>query len=369
MSTVDVCILGDGPVGCALALALQGRGLDVALVGTGSRQALGTPRTPAQALRPIALSHGSRLILERLGAWSRLEASGATPIRDIHVSEAQAFGQTRLSAADMGLPALGHVVAYESIAPALAAGIDPGKGVLLAAEPPPSARLTVHAEGVPQGEVSIRDYQQEAIVGLVECDRPASGTAYERFTASGPLAMLPFGRGYGMVWSRPAGDAQRLLQAPERAFLDELQSAFGLRAGRFVRAGERAAFPMLLRRRHDPAHAGQISIGNAAQTLHPVAGQGLNLGLRDAWELAGRLVDGSTRESLGSEAFARGYARARAADVGSVVKVTDLLATLYVRQDPLSALLRRGAMTLLDTVPPARRFLARRMIFGASAWP
>jgi 2-octaprenyl-6-methoxyphenol hydroxylase len=362
----DVHVAGDGPVGCALALALQGSGLSIALSGDMAAGTAAAQQRAGAAVRPIALSYASRLILERLGTWSGLRS---TPIEDIHVSEAGAFGQTRISRQDLAVPALGYVSAYDDIAPAIAAALDRSRTVCLPRGARPTATLTVHAEGVPAGDAVYKDYAQEAVVALVHADTPARGVAYERFTRQGPLALLPHARGYGLVWSHRRGTADTLLQAADAEFLAQLQSAFGNRAGRFVAVAERAAFPMALRYSACRARAGEISIGNAAQTLHPVAGQGLNLGLRDAWELAQRLRAATGREAIGSAAFADEYARARRLDARATIRMTDLLASLYVRDDPLSALLRRGAMTVFDLLPPARRLLARRMVYGASAWP
>jgi 2-octaprenyl-6-methoxyphenol hydroxylase len=363
----DVCILGDGPVGCALALALQGSALSVAWVGsTQPADARHTGGAAQAALRPIALSYASRLILERIGAWQGLRC---TAIEAIDVSEAGAFGRTHISRGDLSIPALGYVTGYDDIAPAIAAAITPlGLAIFPRGEAPP-ARLVVHAEGTPGTAATGKDYHQEAVVAQVRTEPPARGTAYERFTREGPLALLPCGDAYGLVWSRTAGRAGALLQASEAGFLAQLQEAFGHRAGRFVEVGERAAFPLALRYRPERARAGEISIGNAAQTLHPVAGQGLNLGLRDAWELACRLRAAQDPQAIASAAFADAYARSRRLDTRSIIGLTDLLATLFVRRGLLPAAFRSSAMTLLDLLPPARRLLARRMVFGASAWP
>jgi 2-octaprenyl-6-methoxyphenol hydroxylase len=358
---VDVAILGAGPVGCALALALQGSGASVALLG---RPALSVAAEPAtRAFRPLALSYASRLILERLAAW---EGLATTPIEEIHVSQSGGFGRTRISSADAGVPALGYVTGYADVAAHLAGAVDASLR-WPASSPKPQARLVVHAEGAADHAMASKDYGQVAIVAAVECELPAGHVAWERFSAEGPIALLPHQGGYGLVWSRSSEAAASLMEMGDTGFLAELQAAFGRRAGRFVRTGARSATPLALRYRASRSPAGEIHIGNAAQTLHPVAGQGLNLGLRDARELAD-LIRASPADALGSPAFAERFARTRRLDARATIRATDLFATLYVRRDPLSAVLRGAALAALDVIPPARRVFARRMIFGASAW-
>jgi 2-octaprenyl-6-methoxyphenol hydroxylase len=351
----DVAIVGAGPVGCALALALKGSGLRVALVGRAREPS-------ARAVRPIALSHASRLVLERVGAW---EGLATTPIETIHVSQSGAFGRTRISRDDLGLPALGYVAGYDEISMHLAGCAAGELGAV--ADTPPAARLVVHAEGSPGSGAIEKDYGHAAIVTVVESDTPVPNTAWERFTSEGPLALLPLGRAYGVVWSRKTSAAAQTMDANDAQFIDALQAAFGTRAGRFRSVGPRASVPLALRYSAIRAHPGELRIGNAAQTLHPVAGQGLNLGLRDAWDLA-RLLRDVPPDTLGSANLAERYARARNVDARATIRATDLLATLYVRRDPFAAALRGAALTALDVFPPARRAFARRMIYGASAW-
>ncbi len=357
----DIAILGAGPVGCALALALQGSGFDVVLV-TGSPAASQDPSAARAPLRPVALSYASRIILERVGAWDGLDA---TPIEQIHVSQAGRFGRTKILREELGVPALGYVTDYGTVAAHLARCVNGTVRTLT--DSAPRARLVVHAEGSVRGKVVEKDYGHSAIVAVVESDRSAHGVAWERFTAEGPLALLPLGESYGMVWSRSNAAAAALMTLGDREFLDALQAAFGNRAGKFVALSTRSATPLSLRCRAGGSEAGEAHIGNAAQTLHPVAGQGLNLGLRDAWELA-TLLRASSREALGSAALAAKFARARRMDAQATIRATDLMATLYVRGDPLSSALRGMALTALDIFPPARKSFARRMIFGASAW-
>jgi 2-octaprenyl-6-methoxyphenol hydroxylase len=352
---VDVLVRGAGPVGCVLALALLESGKSVAVQGR---------RTNAEnlplPLRPIALSHASRLILERVGAWRRL---APTPIETIHISQQGAFGRTRLSAADAGVPALGYVVDYESLLNALLARLDIS-GIRIRQEPA-AAPLVVHSEGT-ASELQEKSYRQEAIVALVTSRPAAAGTAWERFTPEGPLALLPLGGRYCVVWGMAPGRAQELCDAPEADFLAALARAFGRRAGEFTAAGERSRAPLGLRVRPSRVGVREAYVGNAAQTLHPVAGQGLNLGLRDAWDLAQVLRDAQDPGEAG--VLAR-FAAMRRLDAMATVRVTDFLAGAFLGANPLAGLMRGIGLTALDTCLPVRRFFARRMIYGTSALP
>jgi 2-octaprenyl-6-methoxyphenol hydroxylase len=348
----EIAILGAGPVGCVLALLLQRDRQSIALVG---RQ-----RAEPASLRPIALSHASRLILERAGAWDGL---APTPIERIHVSQQGGFGRTELRAADAGVPALGYVIDYRDLMAVLRRRIaEAGIGM---ADERSECALTVHAEGAAT-EVKEKHYRQEALVSLVTTRPVVSGTAWERFTAEGPLALLPLGGRLCAVWGMSPGRAQALCEAPEAVFLEALQQAIGGRAGDVVAAQERSRVPLALRVRRSRIGERAAFIGNAAQTLHPVAGQGLNLGLRDAWDLAQVLHDA---EDPGAASVLQRFAALRRLDAASTVRVTDFLAGAFLGHDPVAGLMRGIGLTALDICLPARRFFARRMIFGASALP
>ncbi len=373
----DVAIVGGGPVGCALACAAGG--LSVVVIERRAREAAG-----AAPFRPIALSYASRLILERLGAWSGL---AATPIEFIHVSQAGSFGRTVISAADAGVPALGYVVEYGALAAALSGaaqatrarfvygarvgaievGGDEAAIDLEAAGAPErlAARCIVHAEGA-SAEARTHDYGYAAVLGRVEVEPGAQATAFERFTAEGPLALLPMTGGYAFVWSLRPERAAELAACEPEVFLSEFARVAGPVPGRPVAVGARAVQPLVLRVRGARAAARQVYVGNAAQTLHPVAGQGLNVGLRDAWDLAAVWRDA---EDPGAAHTLREYARARRLDAGAAVRVTDWLARGFTGTAAPLAAARGMALTALDVLPHARRFFARRMIFGASALP
>ena len=368
----DVVIAGGGPVACALAAALSGSPLSVVqLAGDGDA-----------ADRPIALSYGSRLILERLGAWRHVPS---TPIKTIHVSQQHAFGRTLLQSREHGLPALGYVTAYSDVLARLAERTTPGTGKLVDwkggsdhvevrafredEEVLMRARLLVLADGATgRSPARVRDYLQRAIVAEVAADREHRGVAWERFTPEGPVALLPLRDRYALVWSAREATARELLGLSDPEFLLRLQRCFGSRAGNFVSAGPRAAFPLSLRRGAASPAPRTLAVGNAAQTLHPVAGQGLNLGLRDAWELAQMLLEAPEQE-IGTSRFVDRYVRKRRFDRYAGIGFTDFLVRIFSNSLPPLAAARGAGLAMLDALPPARRFLARRMIFGARALP
>jgi 2-octaprenyl-6-methoxyphenol hydroxylase len=348
MRDAEVLVLGAGPVGCVLALALQEARHRVRLV---------QPRLDASpAFRPIALSQASRLILERVGAWG---AFPATPIATVHVSQAGAFGRTRIEAAEAGVPVLGYVTQYADLAAALRAR------VRIEHDVGDTPTLTVHAEGS-GGQSRERRYGHDAVVALVAAEPASQDLAYERFTTEGPLALLPLAGGWALVWGARPERAAALAVVPPEQFLHALQAAFGDRAGRFVAVAERACVPLALRVRDSRVATREVYIGNAAQSLHPVAGQGLNLGLRDAWDLAQTLRDAPDPGS--DEVLAR-FTATRRLDAACTVGVTHALAGAFLGANPLLRAARGAALTMLDIAPAARRLFARRMIFGPSALP
>ena len=375
----DILIVGAGPVGVTLALALANSPWRVRLV---DRQPAGAWQKDPRAL---ALSHGSRQLLERLDAWN---TNAATPIERIHISQRGGFGRTRLTASDHGLPALGYVMRYRALLAALHARLDAalltapclvkditpsegGIGVTLesgSTRQHLSAKLVVHAEGTPADEpgIRVRDYGQHAIVCEVTPAEPHGHRAWERFTPDGPLALLPVGADYAVVFTVPPEKVAAILKLNDKDFLAVLNAQFGQRV-RLIATGPRASFPLALRLRKQLARERQVWLGNAAQTLHPVSGQGFNLGLRDAWELAETLLDGGA-DDPGRAAPLATYARHRQVDRWGGALFTDGLIHAFSNDIPPLRALRGLGLLALDAVPPLRSFVAGRMIWGARAW-
>jgi 2-octaprenyl-6-methoxyphenol hydroxylase len=345
-----VSVLGAGPVGCAAALLLRSAGFRVAVHDD----------TPVrEGFRPIALSYASRLILERIGAWGRFDA---TPIESVHVSQQGGFGRTVMQSVDAGVPALGYVADYGALTAALRALA----GMSFTGElPGTTAALTVHAEGIAD-DAKEKRYDQDAVVARVAIAPPAGTTAHERFTSEGPLALLPFAGAFALVWSARPERARTLAALPDAQFLEALAAAAGRRLGRPTAVSNRAVHPLVLRVRREPVAARAVYIGNAAQSLHPVAGQGLNLGLRDAWDLARILRDA---HDPGDPAALARYRAARRADAFATVRATDFLAGAFTGRSAVVRAARGLALSALDVLPGPRRFFARRMMFGPSALP
>lgn len=397
----DIVIVGGGPVGMAFALALRshdgGSGRRVLLLDAGDGG--------AGDRRVLALSYGSRLLLERLGVWQSL--AEATPISAIHVSQRGRFGRTSLRAEELRLPALGYVIDYAGLQTAMrvalrtpsrtGGGIEPdnldyltGAAVTTTTETEDfatvefaigaggtvsqaKASLVVFADGgAAPGKAAasdaqrtrVRDYHQVAVVAQVAAARPHRNVAYERFTECGPVALLPFGARMALVWATAPAHASELVELGEARFLQELHAHFGDRLGDFVSASQRGSFPLRLSY-VSPSTAGRVvRIGNAAQTLHPVAGQGFNLGLRDAWQLALEL-NADTAVDAGSDVLLNRYRSRRLADRRGGIFFTDTLVRLFSNDSALLGLLRGAGLSALDCLPAAKRFLMRRMVFGA----
>ncbi|WP_322042601.1 UbiH/UbiF/VisC/COQ6 family ubiquinone biosynthesis hydroxylase [Paraburkholderia sp. J67] len=406
----DVIIVGAGPVGLALAGWLARRSatssLSVALIDARE------PEDSAGDPRAIAVSQGSRTLLQAL-AWPQ----DATSIERIHVSQRGHFGRTLIDRNDYDLPALGYVARYGAIVQSLAQAVrrtgvhwlhhthaqEPvveHDGVTLRIESAGvartlRARILVNAEGglyrvqAPSADTQqqeqneaergpaeaatqpapaqkrTRDYGQTALVGVVSVSAPQAHVAWERFTDEGPIALLPMGgprdADYALVWCSAPVEAARRAALSDADFLAELGAAFGARMGRFTQIQGRAAFPLGLNALDAlvSGHGRIAAVGNAAQTLHPVAGQGLNLGLRDAHALADSLAQhGATPLALAE------FAGRRAVDRGVTIGATDTLARLFTVDFPALATLRGLALTALEFVPPVKAALARQMMFG-----
>lgn len=376
MADADVLIVGGGPAGLALALSLADSGQRVVVADARERSAVTADP------RALALAHGSRLTLDRLGVWAGLPA---TAIDTIHVSQRGGFGRTVLRAAELGVPALGHVVSAGALAAALRAAVD-AAGIEVRDHTPVGeitadadaasatlngqpfrARLIVRAEGSPGegADVKTRDYAQHALIADVTPRDGHGHTAFERFTPEGPLALLPFGKDYASVLVVSGETADRLATLDDAAYLAHLQHTIGGRTT-LAAVGPRARYPLALRYRNSAAGPRTAWLGNAAQTLHPVAGQGFNLALRDVHALALAVRDAA---DPGDPALLAAWARGRRLDRSGTIAFTDGLIRVFANDcAPLSAARGLG-LAALDLCAPLRGFVARRMMFGARAWP
>jgi 2-octaprenyl-6-methoxyphenol hydroxylase len=387
----DVAIAGGGMVGLSLAAALAGLPLEVEVI---EPVAPGAEDQPSFDARTTALSDGSRRVLEGIGAWASV-AAGATPIRRIHVSEQGTFGTAVLTAEEQGVASLGHTVENRLLGQALRAlvaahprirlrharvsAVAPGAHALrLGTDGGESleARLVVAADGAQSAVraalgigAAVHDYGQHAVIAHVDTTRFHGHTAYERFTPEGSLAVLPIGEGRSsVVWALAPDAARRALALDDAGFLAGLQAAFGLRLGRFTRAGRRQAYPLALTRAERLTAPRAVVLGNAAQSLHPVAGQGFNLALRDVALLAELLADAGGQDP-GDPAVLGRYAAERAPDREAVIRFTDALVRGFGL--PLGAVRRaRGrGLFLFDLLRPVKHEFARRTMGLAGRQP
>ena len=400
---VDLAIVGGGMVGACLALALADT-----LTGTGRKVVLleatppDTGHSPSFDGRTSALSNGSRRILTTLGVWEAVVAQAA-PISRIHISDRGRFGAARIDAAEQGLEAMGYVVPNRALGAAVWArlhghpGVElraPCRVVGLAREPhcvnlafddgtTLAARLVVAADGA-QSVVreaagvaaTADDYGQVALITQVSAGKPHAGVAYERFTTSGPIAVLPLPPALGYqrvatVWTLAPAEAARVRALDDAGFLAELQQAFGWRLGRLSAPGERLAYPLALVQAASLVSERVAIIGNAAQGLHPIAGQGFNLGLRDAVTLAECVAEGFelTDGDPGSAAVLQRYAAWRAADRRLLVRFTDGLVKLFgASLAPLRAARSLG-LSLFDVLPPAKAAMSTLSTGGGGELP
>lgn len=371
---IDILVVGGGLTGAALMLALADAGFSTLLVEAKPVSEHANAHFDA---RSLALSPASMRILQMLGVWPLLQDSVAA-IDTIHVSEQYHFGSARLHGEEKN--PLGHVVEMHHIdralcqlldqkrilAPAWVTAINSTAGTATITGPTGDttvqARLIVAADGTHSSiralcglKTQIKDYAQHAIVANIGLARPHQQCAYERFTSTGPLAMLPLtGQRSSLVWAMPPNDAARLMDMPDSGFLNHLQRAFGYRLGRFTRAGQRMVYPLQQVLMPEQVCDKVVFVGNAAHTLHPVAGQGFNLGLRDIAMLAQCLV----REGLGPEML-QTYQQSRRYDQTAITRFTNGLVELFTSQLPGMGLIRSAGMIAVDNSPVLKKLLAR----------
>ena len=387
----DVCIIGGGLVGLSAALALARLGRSVVLL---EARDLAVVEPQAMDARSIALSLSSQRIFEALDLWGDLRPNCA-PIRHIHVSSAGHLGATRLHAEELGLDAMGQVIEYHLLQQTLLVEAEREKAIELrfpasveAVHPhhdrvvidtridghpqPVEARLLLLADGGQSalaGKLGLQrqqqPYGQTAIVANLRAERDGEGWAWERFTADGPMAWLPLTRGrYALVWTLPPQQAESMLQAADDLFIDALHRRFGYRLGRLLEVGRRGHFELTLRRARPLTGPRWVLIGNAANTLHPVAGQGFNLALRDVAALSDSLQGRDLSEPL--DDMLADYARRRAADQEHTIRWGNRLVSLFSNDLPLLGHARAAALGLLERCPPLKKELAwQGMGYGA----
>lgn len=379
----DILVIGAGPVGATFALLAQARGVSVSLMD--AREGASTET------RSLALSAGSQQLLARAGAWrdDGGDKLNASEIHTVHTSQQGGFGRVKLSRDDAGVAALGYVVGYAKLQTALDNMLETARlavtfsacvtsiesnneGVTVKytqgnTEKIAHAKMAVIADGGANLDkldgitVEEKDYGQSAMLATISTDSPHQYTAYERFTPTGPLALLPYlgEKNYAMVWVAATDKINRLMAATEDDVRAQFQTEFGSRAGKFLTLTKRRAYPLKLRQASARV-AGRVAIiGNAAQAMHPVAGQGFNLGLRDADVLANLLAANTIEQALSL------YAISRDKDVSRGVGFTDLLASAFLSDLATLRVPRGAALAVVDMLPIARRHLAKRMLFGA----
>ncbi len=386
----DVVIVGGGMVGASLARSLAGSGLSIAVLEAWS---LESQHQPSYDDRAIALSYGTRRILEGMGVWPALQDE-VEPIRHIHVSDRGRFGFTRLDHRDLEVDALGYVATGQLLGQVLSKGLGDQPGICFFCPARLSsfevgddrvgidadldgerlritARLLVAADGArsrirEQLGIEMREwgYGQTAVISNLTPDQRQDGTAYERFTDSGPMAMLPLTEGrYGLVWTLADEDVDQVKQLDDAAFLRCVQDRFGYRLGLLRKAGRRSCYPLKLLHAREHIRPRVAVIGNAAHALHPITGQGFNLGIRDVAVLADVIDEAHRRGGdIGSMEILERYAEWRKNDQLAVVLLTDGLVRLFTNPLLPLRMARNLGLLVLDCVPPAKRLLTRQFM-------
>ena len=379
----NIVIVGGGPVGSVLALALQQQGIPFTML---EARAKGASHADTRAL---ALSYGSRLILEKLDVWDAVAAK-ATAINTIHISQRGGLGRIRLNAADHNMPAIGYVLPYGALTQAIDTVLNAtniryeAEATAIKTLPDASevtftlnnqaqtlqSRLLIVADGGRSlGEIDgikkeTKEYGHNALVSKVTADLPHNHIAYERFTPTGPMALLPNGdAGFSLVWTGEKANIDALLQLDDVTFLAQLHAAFGDRVGQFLSVEKRISFPLKLSTLKPSTAPYLAVIGNAAQTMHPVAGQGFNVGMRDAWALADLIIN-TPSESLGDARMLAFYNKLRQRDTRGGILFTDLLVNVFSNDVIGLGAIRGVGLGLLELIKPAKKMLVGKMSFG-----
>lgn len=382
----DLVIVGSGLAGNCLALMLKNTGLRIAIVEAATREELYA--SPAGD-RALALAAGTVQTLDALGLWQGINKA-ATAIQQIHISDQGHFGKTRLSAKKEQVEALGYVISardiethianlvtestIELIAPARVVGLMSSENEIFINLKQGTESLNITAKllvGADGGLSSVRqlmgitqnvtDYGQTALVTSIKSTLANDNTAYERFTASGPLALLPIGsHSCSVVWTRKDKDANALMLGSEADFIAELQHCFGYKLGQLRLTAPRRAFSLSLIRAEKMVVGRTVIIGNAAHQLHPVAGQGFNLGFRDVVHLAEQLMKQlEINYDIGDADFLNTYANIRKKDHDQTISFTNTVVNVFSNEWLALVTARNIGLTLLDYVPLAKSTLTR----------
>lgn len=384
-SSENIVIVGGGPVGMVLSLLLAKHHVPTTLLEVRKQGASN------QDTRALALSYGTRRIFEKLGIWQSLSAN-ATAINTIHVSQKGSLGRSVLQASDYEQEALGYVLSYGALCTVLNAELQRFSAIQLIDEAQAEAisydathatisyrrhgavfqlnsPLAVLADGGRSLEEAAglkretKEYGHDALITKVSAELPHDNIAYERFTSDGPMALLPNGeRDFSLVWTGKKASITPLLDLSDAEFLAQFHTQFGDRVGRFLSVEKRVTFPLRLSQLQEAATPHLVVIGNAAQTMHPVAGQGFNVGLRDAELLAQQIVHTTT--PLGSEEMLAAYRASRKTDTQHGLLFTDFLVNIFSNDILGFAKLRSAGLGLFDIAKPVKRYLVRKMSFG-----
>mgnify|MGYP001211643362 FL=1 len=395
-SNYDIVIVGGGMVGISLALLLRAqRPWKILVVEAQELAVSDSPVSGAYSssfdARSTALSWSSRNIYQSIAVWPQLKRHLAA-IAQIHVSDRGHAGLTRIDAADANVDALGYVVENQWLGSVLlnqlaetdiqllgSAGVETivplAAGMRLRVQQSDQdlqtidAKLVVIADGAGSStskKLGIQSqsstYGQTGIIANISLEKPHGGVAYERFTDQGPMALLPLTDFKGrprsaLVWTQPSEMAESLMAADEQSFLEQLQTRFGYRLGRFKQLGERVAYPLALTTATEQVRRHLVVMGNAAHSLHPVAGQGFNLSLRDAATLANSLAQAG--EAIGDLAVLQQYQQQQAADQRNTVLFSDSLPKLFGLSSSVIALGRNSGLLAMDLIPSLRNSFAR----------
>ncbi|CAM3774380.1 FAD-dependent monooxygenase [Polynucleobacter antarcticus] len=383
----DILIQGGGPVGLACTAWCLQKFPD-AKIALLDRNPENDHDLVAGDSRGVALSHGSKLLLDTIDAWP----NECADIHRVHVSQVGRFGRALMTREELKQDALGHIVRYRDIHLTLRQAlrkiqarsphfiwrhVDINKDIDTDADMSDiEAGCIVHAEGglfkTQDWVESGRDYEQSALVGVVEVENATPHQAWERFTSEGPLAVLPshFGPNIlNLVWCGTPQSSQHRLALNDAEFLKSLQAEFGSRIGQFLTIRDRRLYELGLNYRKEITQGNEVWIGNAAQTLHPVAGQGLNLGLRDAYLLSEKLSalfskPADEKTPVAITATLENYAQSRKVDRTATIGLTDFMARIFT-SDLVPVVIARGlALSALQWLPSVKTALARQMMFG-----